>query len=50
MIKSISFIVLTQFFHVNEIKILRQPGYFFFKVKPTIFFYSKRYINVKNIN
>jgi len=27
-IKSISFIVLTQFFHFNELKILRQPGYF----------------------
>jgi len=32
MIKSISFIVLTQFFHFNELKILRQP------FKPTIFF------------
>jgi len=30
MIKSISFIVLTQFFHFNELKILRQPGYLFF--------------------
>jgi len=37
-IKSISFIVLTQFFHFNELKILRQPGYLFFQVKPTIFF------------
>jgi len=38
MIKSISFIVLTQFFHFNQLKILRQTGYLFFKVKPTIFF------------
>jgi len=30
MIKSISFIVLTQFFHFNELKFLRQPGYFIF--------------------
>jgi len=29
MIKSISFIVLTQFFHFNELKISMQPGYFF---------------------
>jgi len=28
MIKSISFIVLTQFIHFNELKILRQLGYF----------------------
>jgi len=27
MIKSISFIVLTQIFHFIELKILRQPGY-----------------------
>jgi len=40
MIKSISFIVLTLFFHFNELKVLRQPGYFIFYVKPTIFFYS----------
>jgi len=38
MIKSTSFIVLTQFFHFNELKILRQPGYLIFEVKPTIFF------------
>jgi len=30
MIKSISFIVLTQLFHFNELQILRQPGYFIF--------------------
>jgi len=30
MIKSISFIVLTQFFHFNELKILRQPAYLCF--------------------
>jgi len=30
MIKSIPFIVLTQFFQFNELKILRQPGYFIF--------------------
>jgi len=29
MIKSFSFIVLTHFIHFNELKILRQPGYFF---------------------
>jgi len=38
MIKSISFIVLTPFFLFNELKILRQPGYFIFQVKPTTFF------------
>jgi len=38
MVKSISFIALTQFFNFNELKVLRQPGYFiFFTVKPTIF-------------
>jgi len=31
-IKLISFIVLTQFFHFNELKILRQPVYLFFKL------------------
>jgi len=31
-IKSITFIVLTQFFHVNELKILRQSGNLFFKL------------------
>jgi len=41
MINSISFIVLTHFFQFNQLKILRQPGYLFFQVKPTIFFYSK---------
>jgi len=40
MIKLISFIVLTQFLQFNELKILRQPGYFIFEVKPTMFFYS----------
>jgi len=29
-INLISFIVLTPFFHFNELKILRQPGYLFF--------------------
>jgi len=38
MIKSFSFIVLTLFFHFNQLKILRQPGYLLFQVKPTIFF------------
>jgi len=37
MTKSISYIVLTQFFNFNELKFLRQPGYFIFYVKPTIF-------------
>jgi len=32
MIKSISFIVLTKFFHFNELTFLRQPGYLIFKV------------------
>jgi len=37
-IKSISFIVLTQFFHFSELKILRQPGYFiFFKLNQQYF-------------
>jgi len=41
MIKSISLIVLTQFFHSNELKILRQPGYFiFFKLNRQFFLYS----------
>jgi len=30
MVKSISFIALTQFFNFNELKVLRQPGYFIF--------------------
>jgi len=38
MVKLISFIVLTHFFQINELKILRQPGYLLFK--PSIFFYS----------
>jgi len=29
LIKPVSFIVLTQTFSFNELKILRQPGYFF---------------------
>jgi len=43
MIKSISFIVLTHFhfFHFNELKILRQPGYFFFKLNQQYFFKYK---------
>jgi len=40
MIKSFSFILLTHFFQFNELKILRQPGYLLFWVKPSIFFYS----------
>jgi len=39
MIKSISFIVLTQFFHFNQLKILRQPGFFiFFKLNQQYIF------------
>jgi len=38
MIKSISFIGLTHYFWFNQFKILRQPGYLLFKVKPTTFF------------
>jgi len=30
MLKSISFIVLTEFFQFNELKISKQPGYFIF--------------------
>jgi len=37
-IKSFSFIVLTHFFQFNQLKILRQPGYLIFLIKPTIFF------------
>jgi len=38
-IKLISFFVLTHFFHVNELKILRQPGYlYFFKLNQQYFF------------
>jgi len=40
MVKWISFIVLTHFFQSNELKILRQPGYLLFLIKPSIFFYS----------
>jgi len=40
MIKSISFIVLTQFFHFSELKILRQPGYLIFKLNQQYFFYN----------
>jgi len=36
-IQLIFFIVLTQFFRFNELKILRQPGYFFFTVYIYIF-------------
>jgi len=39
MIKSISFIVFTHFFHFDQLKILRQPGHLIFQVKPTIFFF-----------
>jgi len=42
MIESIFFIVLTHFFQFNQLKILRQPGYLIFKVKPTIFLSSVR--------
>jgi len=37
MIKSIS-IVLTQFFHFNELKIFRQQGYSFFMLNQQYFF------------
>jgi len=40
MIKSISFIVLTHFFQFNQLKIKATRLLIFFKVKPTIFFYS----------
>jgi len=38
MIKSFSFIVLTHFFQFNQLKILRQPGYYFFKLNQQYFF------------
>jgi len=39
MLKSISFIVLTEFFQFNELKISKQPGYFiFFSYTNNIFF------------
>jgi len=41
MSKAISFIVLTKFFHFNELKILRQPGYFIFLVNQQIFLQCK---------
>jgi len=39
MIKSISFIVLTQFFHFSELKILVQSGYliYYFFLQKNIF-------------
>jgi len=38
MIKSISFVALTHFFHFNQLKILRQPGYLiFFKLNQQYF-------------
>jgi len=49
-IKAISFIVLTQFFHFNELKILRQPGYFIhvFKLNQqyffTVYWHSSKYL------
>jgi len=39
-IKLITFIVLTQFFHFNELKIKRQPGCLFFKLNQQYFFYG----------
>jgi len=38
MIKSISFIVLTHFFHFNELKILRRQDFTFFKLNQQYFF------------
>jgi len=38
MIKSISFIILTQFFHFNDLKILRQSDFFIFFKLNQIFF------------
>jgi len=37
MIKSITFIVLTQFFYLNELTFLRQPGYLIFKLNQQYF-------------
>jgi len=53
MINSISFIVLTQFLHFNELKILRQPGYLFFKLNQQYFFTDVILLSIKeghNIN
>jgi len=50
MSKAISFIVLTQFFHFNELKILGQSGYFiFFKLNQQYFFYSVYCIFFKSL-
>jgi len=49
MIKSISFILLTKFFHFNELKILRQPGYKFFKLNQQYFFYSVGVIDLQTL-
>jgi len=38
MIKSVFFFVLTKFVHFNELKILRQPGYFIFMLNQQYFF------------
>jgi len=38
MIKSISVIVLTHLFQFNQLKILRQPVYLFFKLNQLYFF------------
>jgi len=43
MIKSFSFIVLTHFFQFNTLKILSQPGYLLFEMKPTMFFLQCSY-------
>jgi len=48
MIKSVSFIVLTQFFNFNELKILRQPGYFFKLNQQYIFYSEKRSDTITN--
>jgi len=48
MVKLISFVVLTHFFQFNELKILRQPGYFlyFFKLNHQYFFFTVWYLTI----
>jgi len=51
MLKSISFIVLTQCFQFNELKILTQPGYFIFIfMKVTMFFLQCMLKNILNVD
>jgi len=44
MINSFSFIEITHFFHFNELKILRQPGYLLFKLNQQYIFTVQYFI------